>query len=107
MFNELVDLEEGRLAAIDFLMTQNEIVAKAYNKKVKYKTFNLGDLVWKVILSMDRKDRTLGKWSQNWEWSFKVLQAYTNNVYGVEKLTPEGGTLRINGKYLKQYRPIL
>lgn len=38
-------------------------VDKAYNKKVKVKSFSNGDLVWKVILRMDRKDRTLGKWS--------------------------------------------
>lgn len=61
----------------------------------------------KVILPMNQKDRTLGKWSLNWEGPFKVLQAYTNNAYAVEELTPKGRTLRINGKYLKQYRPIL
>ena len=74
---------------------------------MKSKTFNLGDLAWKVILPMDQKDRILGKWSPNWEIPFKVLQAYTNNAYEVEELTPKGRTLQINGKYLKQYRPIL
>lgn len=38
---------------------------------------------------------------------FKILQAYMNNAYEVEELTPEGQILQINGKYLKQYRPIL
>lgn len=44
---------------------------------------------------------------QNWEGPFKILQAYSNNAYEVEELTPEGRTLRINGKYLKQYRATL
>ena len=30
-------------------------VARAYNKKVKLKTFQVGDLVWKVILQSVRK----------------------------------------------------
>lgn len=50
----------------------------------------LRDLVWKVILPMDKKDRTLGKWSLNWEEPFRIMQAFTNNAYEVEELTPEG-----------------
>lgn len=69
-------------------MRQKERVAKAYNKKVKIKTFKLGDLVWKVIMLMDKKDRALGKRSPNWEGPFKILQAYTNNAYEVKELTP-------------------
>lgn len=67
MFEELVDLDEKRLVALDVLMRQKDRVAKAYNKKFKSKTFNLEDLVWKVILLMDKKYRTLGKWSPNLE----------------------------------------
>lgn len=67
----------------------------------------LGDLVLKVIMSMDKKDWNLGKWFPNWEGTFRIMQALTNNAYEVEELTPKGWILRINGKYLKQYRPIL
>lgn len=66
MFDELSDLDEERLVALNVLMRQKERVDMAYNKKVKSKNFNLGDLLWKVILPMDKKDRTLGKWSPNW-----------------------------------------
>ncbi|XP_045791842.1 uncharacterized protein LOC123886583 [Trifolium pratense] len=61
MFDELVDLDEERLRALDTLSRQKERVAKAYNRKVKSKTFEVGNLVWKVILPMDKKDRILGK----------------------------------------------
>ncbi|CAJ2628893.1 unnamed protein product [Trifolium pratense] len=47
MFDELVDLDEERLRALDTLSRQKERVAKAYNKKVKSKTFEVGNLVWK------------------------------------------------------------
>lgn len=41
MFDELIDLDDTRLAALDILIRQKEGVAKAYNKKFKYKTFSL------------------------------------------------------------------
>ena len=36
-------------------------VARAYNKKVKLKSFQVDDLVWKVILPIGSKDRKFGK----------------------------------------------
>lgn len=106
-FHELVELDDERLVALDVLMRKKERVVKAYNKKVKPETFNLGDLVWKVILPLDKKDITLGKPSPNMDGPFRILQTYMNNAYEVEELTPEGRILRINDKYLEQYRPIL
>ncbi|CAJ2657607.1 unnamed protein product [Trifolium pratense] len=107
MFDELVDLDEERLRALDTLSRQKERVAKAYNKKVKSKTFDVGNLVWKVILPMDKKDRVLGKWSPNWEGPFKIIQVFSNGAYEIEELTSEKRTLNINGKYLKKYKPTL
>ena len=46
--------------ALEVLTKQKERIAKAYNKKVKSKFFAQGDLVWKVILPMDKKNRVLG-----------------------------------------------
>lgn len=63
MLDELVDLDEERLNALELLQRQKKRVEKAYNKKVKVKSFSNRDLVWKVILPMDQRDKTLGKWS--------------------------------------------
>lgn len=65
MLDELVNLDEERLTVLDVLIRQKERMAKAYNKMVKAKTIDLGDLVWKVILPMDKMDRTLDKWFLN------------------------------------------
>lgn len=46
MLDELVDLDEEILSTLDVLIRQKERVAKAHNKKVKAKTFSLGDSVW-------------------------------------------------------------
>ena len=107
VLDELVDLDEERLKALDVLMRQKERVAKAYNKKVKSKTFDVGDLVWKVILPMDRKDRVLGKWSPNWEGPLKILTVFSNGAYEIEELASDRRIFHINGKYLKIYKPIL
>jgi len=56
ILDELVDLYEERLMALEVFTRQKERVAKAYNKRVKSRLFAQGDLVWKVILPMDRKN---------------------------------------------------
>lgn len=52
----------------------------------------------KVILSMDPRDKTLGKWSPNWERSFKINKVFSNNTYEIEELIYDGRILRVNGK---------
>lgn len=61
MLDEIVDLDEERLAALGVLIRQKERVIKAYNEKVKIKTFSVRDYVWKVILPMDQQYKTLDK----------------------------------------------
>src|ERR1044072_9405814 len=107
MTDELVDLDEERMLALDALRRQKDRVSKAYNKKVKDKVFHIDDLVWKVILPMDRNDGVLGKWSPNWEGPFKIIPVFSNNAYELEELAPDRRILRVNGKYLKKYKPIL
>lgn len=106
MLNELVDLDKERMVALNMLIRQKERVVKAYNKKVKPKTFLVGNLVLKVILRMDKKDRVIGKWSPNWD-PFWITQAFSNNVCDIKETNPEILTLRINEKYLKRYKPML
>ncbi|XP_050890197.1 uncharacterized protein LOC127095567 [Lathyrus oleraceus] len=93
MKDELVDLDEERILALDSLRRKKEKVSGAYNKKVKGKMFAVDDLVWRVILPMDRNDRVLG--------------FFSNNAYEGEELAPDRRILRVNGKYLKKYRPLL
>jgi len=66
VLDELVDLDEERLKTLDILMRQKERITKFYNKKVKSKTFDVDDFVWKVILPMDKRNKALGKWAPGW-----------------------------------------
>ena len=49
-------------------------VARAYNKKVKDKSFQIGDLVWKTILPLGMKSNKFGKWSPSGRVHIKLLK---------------------------------
>jgi len=63
---EIPYLDEERLMALEVLLGKR-----------------FGDLVSKVILHMEKKDRVLGKWSPRWEGPFKVLQVFFNGAYEI------------------------
>ncbi|XP_057418119.1 uncharacterized protein LOC130712297 [Lotus japonicus] len=107
MLDELVNLDEERISALDILTRQKDRIAKAYNKKVKDRSFVTGDYVWKVILPMDKKDRAYGKWTPNWEGPFKIEKTLPNNAYVIKELSNQRQYVTINDKYLKAYKPML
>jgi hypothetical protein len=45
-------------------------IAKTYNKCVVEKSFQVGDLVWKMILLFGTRSGKFGKWSPSWEGPF-------------------------------------
>ena len=49
----------------------------------------------------------LGKWSPNWEGPFQVIKAFDNNAYEIQEIGMDQKILRVNGKYLKKYKPML
>ena len=58
-------------------------VAKAYNKKVGGGSFQVGDLVWKTILTTGSKSNKFGKWSPNWEGPYRLVELIPGNSYMV------------------------
>lgn len=53
MCDEMNDLDEERLRALETILHQKERVSRYYNKKAKAKSFQVGDLVWKTILPIE------------------------------------------------------
>jgi hypothetical protein len=105
MLDNIDELFESRLDALWEIEKDKLWVAKAYNKKVPEKSFQLGDLVLKTILPVGSKDNRFGKWSPGWEGPYKVPGIVPGNANFVE--TMEGRELpkSLNGKYLKKYYP--
>ena len=102
MMDIIDEVPEKRLKALQEIEKEKLRVAKAYNKKVKEKSFQIGDLVWKTILPVGTRDRKFGKWSPSWEGPYKVVRIVPGNSYFVQTL--QGGRLSkaLNGRYLKK-----
>jgi hypothetical protein len=56
------EVTDKRVTALGEIQKDKIMVAKAYNK-VKAKSFQVGDLVWRTVLPLRSKDRKFGKWS--------------------------------------------
>ena len=63
MMENINEVADKRLVALRDIEKQKLRVARAYNKKVRLKDFQIGDLVWKVILPIGSQSRKFGKWS--------------------------------------------
>ncbi|PIN16517.1 hypothetical protein CDL12_10835 [Handroanthus impetiginosus] len=77
---------------------------RAFNKKVRSRSFQVGDLVLVVRRPIIITHQTRNKFTSKWDASYVVKAVYTNGVY---KLIVEDGS-RIgprNGKFLKCYYP--
>ena len=105
MMQEIEELDEVRLAALDHLQAQKKTVARAYNKRVKIKNFGEGDLVWKAILPFGSKDPRFGKWSPNWEGPFLISKVLGKGAYQLQDLDSQSHSNPINGRFLKKYHP--
>ncbi|KAL1299817.1 hypothetical protein AAHE18_18G135300 [Arachis hypogaea] len=105
LYDELNELDDERLRALEKVIRQKEIMSKSYNCRVKAKTFAVGDLVWKIILPIEKKSKTYGKWSPTWEGPYAVDKIYSKNAYKIIEIGSGRRISSINGKYLKIYRP--
>jgi hypothetical protein len=80
-------------------------IAKAYTKHVMENLFQVGYLVWKMILSLGIQNGKFGKWSPSWKGSFRVIRVVLGNAYFVEYLEGHSLPKALNRKYLKHYYP--
>ena len=76
MMDNIDEVADKCLAALNAIERDKLRVARAYNKKVKLKNFQVGDLVWKVILPIGSRDRKFGKWSLSWEGPFRLQELF-------------------------------
>jgi hypothetical protein len=98
MMDKIDDVPQSRFKAL-------QEIAKAYNKHVVEKSFQVGDLVWKMILPLGTRGGKFDKWSPSWEGSFRVIRVVLGNAYFMENLEGYSLSKALNGKYLKHYYP--
>ncbi|KAG9444536.1 hypothetical protein H6P81_015876 [Aristolochia fimbriata] len=101
---ELESLDEQRLEAQQRLECYQSRMTRAFNKKVRLRSFQKGDLVLTVRRPMLFTSKTGGKFAPKWEGPYVVQEAYTNGAYKL--VTANGSELPItNGKFLKRFYP--
>ena len=105
MMDNINEVTDKRLKALKEIEKDKARVARAYNKKVTLKTFQVGDLVWKTILPIGTKDHKFGKWSPSWEGPYKIVKVIAGNSYMMETMQGERPPRALNGRYLKKYYP--
>lgn len=86
MMDRIDDVPEERLKALRHIEKEKLRVARAYNKKVREKSFQIGELVWKTILPIGTRSSKFGKWSPSWEGPYKVVEIVPGNSYFVQSL---------------------
>jgi hypothetical protein len=105
MMDRIDEVPKSQLRALREIEKEKLSVARAYNKRVREISFQVGELVRKMILPLGTWDNRSGKWSPSWEGPFKVVSIVPGDAYFIE--TPEGRKLgkALNDKYHKKYHP--
>jgi hypothetical protein len=105
MMDNIDEVADKRLQALKEIEKDKIRVVRGYNKKVKLKSFQVGDLVWKTILPVGTKDHKFRKWSLSWKGPYTIVKVITGNSYMLKTLRGEHLPRAINGRYLKKYYP--
>ncbi|XP_071912457.1 uncharacterized protein [Coffea arabica] len=99
---ELEALDEKRLEAQQRIECYQARLSKAFNKHVRPRSFQIGELVLAVRRPIILTHGGQRKFTPKWDGPYVVREIYTNGSY---KLVAEDGLMvgPINGKYLKRY----
>lgn len=85
-FDELNEFHDERLIALEKLVRQKERIAKFYDSRVKYKSFKVGDLVWKVILPIDKVVENMANGHPCGNDHLKLLKCFLEMLMLLSKL---------------------
>jgi hypothetical protein len=105
MTDNVKDLTELRLWSLEKIKENKAKVAHAYNKKVKLKEFQVGDLVWEAMLPLGAKDTAYGKWSPNWHGPYRIDQVLPRNAYMLGELDGVKFPVAVNGSISRSISP--
>jgi hypothetical protein len=105
VLDRLDEVSDERVKALGKIEKDKLRAGKAYNKRVKEKSFQVRDLIWKTILPIGSRSSKFGKWSPNWEGPYRIEEVILGNSYMVQSIQGTSLLRAINKKYLKRYYP--
>ncbi|CAM8890023.1 unnamed protein product [Rhodiola kirilowii] len=82
-FAELEALDEKRLQAQQSLQCYQARLSRAFNKKVRPRSFQKGDLVLAIRRPIITPHKTGSKFKEKWDGPYVVQEAYTNGAYKI------------------------
>jgi hypothetical protein len=83
MLNRLDEVLDERVKALGEIKRDKLRVARAYDKRVKEKSFQVRDLIWKTILPIGSKSNKFRKWSPNCEGPYRIEEIILGKFYMV------------------------
>ncbi|CAL2247417.1 unnamed protein product [Prunus armeniaca] len=106
MLLELEGLDASRIDTLNKLLAGNQAVSRAYNKRVKDKSFE-GEIVWKAVLPLGTHITGYEKWSPTWEGPFIIKQILGLGAYRLQDRDGDVHAAPVNGKWLKKFYPTM
>ena len=67
MTDKIDKVADKRILTLKDIKKWKLLVAKGYKKKVRLKNFQVGDIVWRVILPVGLRSQKFDKWSPSWK----------------------------------------
>ena len=95
-------IDEVREEAMKRMAKHKEAMARYYNKKVKVRKFNIGDLILRKV-SQETKDLSQGKLGPAWEGSCELICRSREDSYYLKSLNGKEFPRPWNIEHLKKY----
>jgi len=96
-------MDEKRLAVQQRLEIYQAQVAGAFNKRVKFRSLQKGDLVLTIRRPIVINRKSPGKFEPKWEGPYVITKVFPKGAY---ELSSEYGVVLypcVNGKFVKKY----
>jgi ribonuclease HI len=100
--HQIVEVQQIREQARDAAYSHQQKIKQAFDRKVKKKEFEIGDLVFKWDAPRQDKGKH-SKFDALWIGPFKISEIFSNNTYGLQDLEGEEVfNSPVNGHFLKK-----
>nr|XP_034909787.1 uncharacterized protein LOC118045297 [Populus alba] len=100
-YEQLNLISERRIAVICHHQLYQKRMAKAYDKKVRPRVFQEGDLVLKRLISLPGED--CSKWAPNYEGPYVVRKAFSGGALKLSRMDREDLPRPVNSDSIKRY----
>ena len=102
LLDALDAMEERCDQALLRIQNYQHQIESYYNKKVKYRPLELGDIVLRKVFE-NTKELNVGKLGTNWEGPYKIAPVIKPGVYRLERSTGEPFPRAWNSMHLRRY----